>query len=537
MEPLRQLPGMRIIDCFPFFNEMDLLRLRIEELKSVVSHFVLVEAVQSHSGAEKPLYFDENRDAFSDAVDQITDHQADLSQIATGDPWVRERAQRDAILVALEKLGCEPGDIILLSDADEIPREGSLSAIQQTVDQYGMAILEQTLHRFFLNNATVAPDNRCGWCGTIAIKYADLQTTSPSALRSEWCAGGQLSKYASAKQQSRIVRDAGWHLTYMGGREAVVYKRQNFAHTEGDDPQFDRIKRLSQGASPMGNISGASCRVFGGACPCGCVWGHLPQAYDESSAGLELRGQDLPSHLLRHRERFSAWIRTPDQDPSADPISPASAPSESAVLALICDEEDLEAIQPALSSGTATSEPWWICDIRTGHHSVPKCENANFETNWFRWPSRTPGQALNALLAASQATQIKRWRRDLRAPVPVGRAKDLLEVGGYDEFVPVGHDWVLWHRRQPKSRALSRLELGTRWLERFQRRSAAWEAQIHVARVELFARRDRHAPKLDAWATRCLFMLWVAKERIFAKQYRTAIREFLKGAAQPQTSN
>ena len=33
-----------IIDCFPFYNERDLLEIRLQELESVVDWFVLVEA-------------------------------------------------------------------------------------------------------------------------------------------------------------------------------------------------------------------------------------------------------------------------------------------------------------------------------------------------------------------------------------------------------------------------------------------------------------------------------------------------------------
>jgi hypothetical protein len=35
---------MKIYDCFTFYNELDLLELRLEELYDHVDHFVLVEA-------------------------------------------------------------------------------------------------------------------------------------------------------------------------------------------------------------------------------------------------------------------------------------------------------------------------------------------------------------------------------------------------------------------------------------------------------------------------------------------------------------
>ena len=54
-----------LFDTFLFFNELDLLEIRLEELKDVVDRFVLVEAGVTLSGNPKPLYFDQHKDAFS----------------------------------------------------------------------------------------------------------------------------------------------------------------------------------------------------------------------------------------------------------------------------------------------------------------------------------------------------------------------------------------------------------------------------------------------------------------------------------------
>jgi beta-1,4-mannosyl-glycoprotein beta-1,4-N-acetylglucosaminyltransferase len=53
-----------IYDCFPFFNELELLELRLHELAPVVDRHVLVEATVTHSGQPKPLHFADNEDPF-----------------------------------------------------------------------------------------------------------------------------------------------------------------------------------------------------------------------------------------------------------------------------------------------------------------------------------------------------------------------------------------------------------------------------------------------------------------------------------------
>ena len=46
-----------IYDGFMFFNELELLEIRLHELSDVVDRFILVESPITHSGKHKPLYF------------------------------------------------------------------------------------------------------------------------------------------------------------------------------------------------------------------------------------------------------------------------------------------------------------------------------------------------------------------------------------------------------------------------------------------------------------------------------------------------
>lgn len=51
-----------VYDCFIFFNELDLLEIRLNELDDVVDYFVLVEANRTFQNNHKPYYFDENKE-------------------------------------------------------------------------------------------------------------------------------------------------------------------------------------------------------------------------------------------------------------------------------------------------------------------------------------------------------------------------------------------------------------------------------------------------------------------------------------------
>lgn len=51
----------KVYDCFPFFNEFELLKIRFDELNDVVDYFVLVESVETQRGNPKPLHFQEKK--------------------------------------------------------------------------------------------------------------------------------------------------------------------------------------------------------------------------------------------------------------------------------------------------------------------------------------------------------------------------------------------------------------------------------------------------------------------------------------------
>jgi hypothetical protein len=107
-----------IYDCFPFFNELELLEVRLHELDGLVDKFVLVEATKTFPGHPKPLHFADNRERFSAFADKIIHVVVEDMPGGDGprDHWVRDRFQRNAIGRGL--LNCQPDDVIMVSDMD-----------------------------------------------------------------------------------------------------------------------------------------------------------------------------------------------------------------------------------------------------------------------------------------------------------------------------------------------------------------------------------------------------------------------------------
>jgi len=109
-----------IINCFPFYNELDLLEIRLETLAPLVDGFVLVEADESYSGKPKELIFQGNKSRFERFNVQAISIPAFPAEMT--DPWQREVYARNQLFEGLKDFHLAASDVVLLSDVDEIPR-------------------------------------------------------------------------------------------------------------------------------------------------------------------------------------------------------------------------------------------------------------------------------------------------------------------------------------------------------------------------------------------------------------------------------
>ena len=60
-----------VFDCIPFFNELDILKLRMQIMAPYVDFFVIEEASVTFSGEPKRMIFAENRQLFAEYEGKI----------------------------------------------------------------------------------------------------------------------------------------------------------------------------------------------------------------------------------------------------------------------------------------------------------------------------------------------------------------------------------------------------------------------------------------------------------------------------------
>ncbi|MEN9913146.1 MAG: hypothetical protein RLY66_554 [Candidatus Parcubacteria bacterium] len=294
----RHRKSAEVYDIFTFFNELDLLEMRLNILDPFVDHFVIVEATETFSGKPKPLYFADNKDRFkkwehkiihhvirdtpvdkkelqdrleylkrknlSTSIDaQIINDVLNHNTLGKGNiDWTKELYQKESLKKALANI--KDNDICYISDADEIWNPHA----KMDYSKDHLFRLRQYMYAYFLNNRSSE-----NWIGPLVAKYKNIKNEYLNDLRSE------------KKTSYTYVRNGGWHFTNMGGADQIRKKIESYGHQEyNNDTIKSRIEDMIRGNK---DFIGRKFKFW----------------VDES---------DLPKFILENRQKYAHLFRPTD---------------------------------------------------------------------------------------------------------------------------------------------------------------------------------------------------------------------------------
>lgn len=241
--------SVMIYDCFPFFNELDVLEIRLNVLYDTVDYFVITEADKTHTGRHKEYIFEQNKDRFAKFLDKIiyikVNDFPDLENSETssdGNKWLYENYQRDAIMRGLKD--CKPDDVIIISDCDEIPNPEAVKKYKK-----GICSLMQLRFGFSYNSIYVT----IPFCRSPKIcRYKELINPQKKIKEKDkkYCL---YSKYGLPTYlrfvKGKKIKNGGWHFSYIGNLENVRYKMHsiveqqvNTANKNTDNLMLEKIQ-------------------------------------------------------------------------------------------------------------------------------------------------------------------------------------------------------------------------------------------------------------------------------------------------------
>lgn len=202
-----------IWDCLLYNGEKHCLQIRCEELKELIVTHVLVESSFTFSGESNSLKYWDFADLYYYNIKPFLFN----SMPNNGNAWDNEAAQRNYIMIALNSLGAKDDDIVILSDADEIPCK---EAVKRYKPYMGVATLIMNLYYYYLN--------LCGgtqiWIMPKIMTFGMLKNSTPNEIRNN--------------NAQTFMHDGGWHFSYMGGVDAIKNKIESYSHTEHNITKF-----------------------------------------------------------------------------------------------------------------------------------------------------------------------------------------------------------------------------------------------------------------------------------------------------------
>lgn len=246
----------KIYDLFMVNSELDWLEIRLHEMNTEVDYFVILEAPTTFTGLAKNLTFQENRHKFSAFEDKIihhilTDAPAPISNASLPgsreyeqNAWIQEKFQRDAMFtqvfphLAHEQKPAE-GDVILVSDIDEVIRPASLQVLRNC--QFPIIL---TLRSQFYYYSFQFRHRGEQWRHPQATFYRGLDNTiKPHSLRSRHAGHVHVDERDAGNVGD--LWNAAWHCSscFSTIRE-MRRKMESFSHTNLNKGEFRMAGRI-----------------------------------------------------------------------------------------------------------------------------------------------------------------------------------------------------------------------------------------------------------------------------------------------------
>jgi len=214
---------MKIYDGFIFFNELDLLELRLMTLDKIVDYFVIIEANMTHTGNPKEYVLNKEHPLLKKYGDKIRYIQTTLPY--KNQALANEVYQRNMIMEGVKD--AEPDDYIMISDLDEIPHpDGIMDGINN--HKWERFIMEQKLTYYYINCLTKLP-----WHGTVVLKKKLLR--SP-----------QITRDVDRRNPPCVIKEGGWHYSFLGNEEQIREKLEAYSEVTTNKDVFKSEEHLAK---------------------------------------------------------------------------------------------------------------------------------------------------------------------------------------------------------------------------------------------------------------------------------------------------
>lgn len=271
---VRQTPR-QVYDAVLFSNELDILEIRWQELLPSITKFIILESNTTFTGFPKPLYFANNRKRFEFAKHKVVYRMLSGQHLLPQEePFDREREHREAMDSLIREAGVSYGDLLIMSDVDEIPSQRTINLLRwcNNIPPVMHLELRNYLYSFEF------PVDYNSWRASVHIYQRN-------------------TSYGHARQTDELFTDAGWHCSFCFQRISEFrFKMQAYSHV-------DRVK-FPYYLNPS--------RIQDIICQGVDLYDMLPEEYSFRELVTKMgplprsfSAVHLPSHLIKNSGNFS----------------------------------------------------------------------------------------------------------------------------------------------------------------------------------------------------------------------------------------
>ncbi|KOS19631.1 hypothetical protein ESCO_001235 [Escovopsis weberi] len=235
----------KVYDLIMVNTELDMLELRLHTLHEHVDYFIIVESPKTFQGADKNLTVLDSWARFGRYHDKMFHHRLVFPRRwSPRRAWDSEDLQRDAMYEQVFPLlarqgglrGPALGDVLLVSDVDEIPRPETVDVLRACAFPR-RTTLASRFYYYSFQNLHSGPE----WHHPQATFYQGWRTLRPTNLRN---GDGGLPFLRDREKAS--MRNASWHCSScFGTMEGFLNKMASFSHTWMNGEEFRHRERIA----------------------------------------------------------------------------------------------------------------------------------------------------------------------------------------------------------------------------------------------------------------------------------------------------
>ena len=264
---------MKVFDGFVFNDEYDILELRLEIMYDHVDKITIVESDHTFTNIYKGYNLEKNMSRYEKWADKI--NYVKIESKKSANQWENEWYQSSRIKDGWND--ATPEDLILLSiNVDEIIRPEAIKYMKNTPGNF----FDLYIPMFFFK-----------------FNYMDTQSNMDNGYRT-WAkairnpSGHEIISPLRNLNLPNAIRvdHAGWHFSWMGGRQQMLSKVRSFSHTECNTPEIVDNLNIEE------NIKNGE--------------DHLKRGMNTF---VKVKLDDyFPKYILENKEKYKDWLIEPN---------------------------------------------------------------------------------------------------------------------------------------------------------------------------------------------------------------------------------